>query len=83
MTLERELATYERELPNLLEHRGKYALIQGDDVIGIFDTFADALTVGYDRFKLEPFLAQPIEAEPVDVLTPDFDDDDDEGACHT
>ena len=84
MALERELQTYERELLKLLAHEGKYALIHGDDVIGIFDTFAEALTVGYGRFGLDSFMAQPIEAEPVDVLTPDFDDSHDAGGpCRT
>lgn len=85
MALERELQTYERELPNLRAHEGRYALIHGDNVVGIFDTFTDALTAGYDRFGLEPFMAQPIETEPADVLTPDFNDDrdDDDTPCRT
>src|SRR5262245_10578612 len=60
-----EWATYRRELPRLLESggAGRFALIQGDTILGIYDTFDAALDVGYDRFGLDtPFMAQPIDA---------------------
>jgi hypothetical protein len=60
--LERELATYSAKLPELLINSGRYALIHADDVVGIFDTYADALKAGYERFRLEPFLVKQINA---------------------
>jgi hypothetical protein len=37
MALEKELATYRRELPKMLEeHAGDYVLIHGDEVIGFW-----------------------------------------------
>ena len=63
MALEREMETYRRELPKLREHAGKFVLIHGDEVAGIWDTFADAVQVGDDRFGLEPFMVHEIVSE--------------------
>jgi hypothetical protein len=74
MALEKELATYQRELPNLLPHEGKFVLIHGEAVEGIWDTYEDALKDGYTKFKLEPFLVKRIEAiEHVQFFTRDID----------
>ncbi len=60
--LELELRTYERLLPELLGDQGKFALIKGDSLIAKFDSYSDALSAGYERFKLEPFLVKQIAA---------------------
>lgn len=66
MVLEREVATYREKLPELLQHEGKYVLIHGSSVIGVFATYADALNQGYHRFGLEPFMVRQVHAtEPV------------------
>jgi hypothetical protein len=59
-----EIATYRRELPRLLAegHEGRFVLIKGDQVFGVWDTFDDATQAGHDRFGLGPFLAQPIDS---------------------
>lgn len=78
MQLETEQETYARELPTLLASAGKFVLIQGDSVAGIYDTYADALKVGYERFGLSPFFVKQIEmAQNVHCFTRDLD------ACHT
>ena len=59
-----EIITYRRELPRLLADRqeGRYALIQGNQVISLWDTFADAYQAGCERFGLGvPFIAQPVD----------------------
>lgn len=61
MALDTELATYERELPSLLASEGKFVLIQGDQVIGVYDTYRDAVQSGYDRCGLTPFLVKRIQ----------------------
>jgi hypothetical protein len=61
MALEKELATYERKLPELLPEEGKFVLIHGDDVAGTWDTYEDALKSGYEKFRLEPFLIKRIQ----------------------
>ena len=60
--LETELATYDKELPRLLENEGKYVIIKGDKVIEIMESYADALKIGYERFGLEPFMVKRIAA---------------------
>jgi hypothetical protein len=62
MALEKELDTYKRKLPELTADEGKFALIHGDEVIGLFGTYEDALTAGYQKYGLEPFLVKQIQA---------------------
>jgi hypothetical protein len=52
-TLERELATYRRELDTLKTQSGKYVLISGDDVLGTWVAYEDALQEGYRMCGLE------------------------------
>jgi hypothetical protein len=58
--LQVEIETYNAKLPELLGSIGKFVLIKGTQVEGIYDTYADALKIGYERFKLEPFLVKQI-----------------------
>ena len=63
IALERELETFQKELPVLLqnaENRGKYVLVHGDKVDSIWETADEALDAGYDRFELKPFLVKEI-----------------------
>jgi hypothetical protein len=46
----------------LLGDEGKFVLIKGDDVVGVWETYADALKEGYQKFQLEPFMVKRIEA---------------------
>lgn len=64
----RDFETYRRELPNLLQqgHAGRYAVIKGDQVLGIWDTIDDALQAADDRFGAEPvatFKINPLDIE--------------------
>jgi hypothetical protein len=58
--LQQELATYESKLPELRRDGGKFVLIKQDGVEGIYETYADALNAGYERFKLDQFLVKQI-----------------------
>jgi hypothetical protein len=60
MALERELETYRRELPRLLQHEGKFALVHGNDMADVYDTEEEAVEAGDDCFGLEPFLVKRI-----------------------
>ena len=60
MGLEKELETYKNKLGELKENEGKFALIHGEDVIDVFNTYEDALKQGYQKFGLEPFLVKQI-----------------------
>lgn len=61
MPLEKELETYKAKLPELKEHQGKYVLIHGDEVVGTYTSYEDAIKEGYTRFKLDPFLVKQIQ----------------------
>ena len=50
--LEAEVATYASKLAELSAQSGKFVLIKGETVIGVYDTYADALKIGYERFGL-------------------------------
>lgn len=67
VALERELETFQRVLPLLLvKEEGKFALIVGDALAGIYELREDALLAGYQKAKLGPFLVQRISgAEPI------------------
>lgn len=74
MSLERELATYQRLLhADLAAEDGRYALIAGDELLGVFDSYNDALTAGYKAQGLTPFLVKKVAAvETVAFFTRDF-----------
>jgi len=60
MALERELATFQEKLPELAKDEGKFALVKGSEVVGVFTSSEDALKMGYERFGLEPFMVKQI-----------------------
>jgi hypothetical protein len=61
MVLEKEIKTYADKLPELLAHQGKFVVINDGEVAGFFDTYADAVQAGYDRFQLKPFLVKQVQ----------------------
>ena len=68
-----EVATYNKKLPELLGEIGKFILIKGEEVIGTFDTYNDAVKAGYERFKLEPFFVKQIApAEQIQFFSRDL-----------
>ena len=73
MALETELAAYQRELPNLLSQQGRFAVFFGERFLGAYDTYHDALQVGYDAAELQPFMVKKIERfEQVHTFTRDL-----------
>ena len=57
-----ELETYERQKQQLVaESEGKFVLIHGSEVAGVWDTYNDALKAGFEKFQLNPFLVKQIE----------------------
>lgn len=69
MALDTEMATYRRLKPELLADpvkAGKYVLIKGDELLGIYPSREEALEQGYERYLFEAFLVkQLVEVEPV------------------
>ncbi|MBH1970838.1 hypothetical protein FK216_06010 [Moraxellaceae bacterium AER2_44_116] len=71
--LDTEIATFNEHLPTLISHLGKFVVIKGEKIEGIYDTYSDALKFGYQKFKLEPFLVKKISpSEQVLFFTRDF-----------
>jgi hypothetical protein len=71
--LEQEIGTYNRLLPSLLPHVGKFALIKGDHLVDTFDSYHDAVKRGYGEFQLSPFMVKQIApAEQVAYFTRDL-----------
>lgn len=62
MSLEKEQTTYARELAGLLPQLGKFVLIQGDTVVGVFADYEAALEAGYNKYGLDPFMVKKIQA---------------------
>ena len=50
MSLEKELETYRRNLPEWTEYYGKYVIIKEEIVHGFYSSYDDALTEGYKQF---------------------------------
>lgn len=61
--LDTELKTFQKLLPTLLEEQGRFALICGEELKGVFSAYEDALKSGYDQCGLQPFLVKKISAE--------------------
>jgi len=62
MALEKEIATYNRELAKLTDQEGKFVVIQGDVIIGVYVSYEDALKVAYEKCGLKPFLVKKIQS---------------------
>jgi hypothetical protein len=63
--LGREWNTYRRQVGRLLSEgrAGRFVLIKGEEILGIWDTHDEAATVGYQRFPGQPFFVHAIRAE--------------------
>ena len=58
--LVKEIETYKTHLAEWADREGKFVLIGGAEVCGFFDTYEEALTAGYGRFGLVPFLVKKV-----------------------
>lgn len=71
--LQIEIDTFESIKETLLADEGKFAVISGRELIGVFASYEDALKTGYDRAKLAPFLVKKIAAiDPINFFTRDI-----------
>ncbi len=62
-TLAEEWETYRREVGRLLAegNEGRYILIKGREIIGLWDREEDALATGYQRYLLQSFLVHQVQ----------------------
>jgi hypothetical protein len=71
--LAQEWNCYRREVAKLLAegHKGRFVLIKGDDLIGIWDTEEEAEAVAHQHYFKQPCLIHPIRSrEPLVRLSP-------------
>lgn len=67
-SLQREWNTYRREAERLLAegHTGRHALIKGEAIVGLWESDAEAMRAGYEKFLGQAFLVHQVqEREPV------------------
>lgn len=70
MALEVELRTYQAARDELFRDQGKYVLIQGSRILGVYVAYEDALKAGYEKAGKDDFLVKKIEAsETVHTIT--------------
>lgn len=62
MALEKEIETYNRELAKLTDQEGKFVVIQGETIVGVYVSYEDALKVAYEKCGLKPFLVKKIQS---------------------
>jgi len=59
--LEAELDTFQRNRERLLAMgEGKYVLIHGGEIVGVYESKMDAISQGYQKFGNIPFLVKQI-----------------------
>lgn len=66
MAFEKELEAYRKALPDWVEEEGRWTLILGDEIAGVFPGFAEAIDAGYEKYGLAHFMVKQIhQVEPV------------------
>jgi len=79
MALEQELETYQKHRDKLLADEGRFVVIYKDLILGVYTSYEDALKIGYEKCKLNPFLVKKIQViEPINFITRNL-----KLACHT
>jgi hypothetical protein len=60
--LKTELETYEKHKNELVgSNVGKFVVIHGNDILGVLDTYEDAVKAGYEKCGLtNPFLVKQV-----------------------
>lgn len=58
--LEKEIETYNANLSSWEQHEGQFVLIHGSTLVGFYGAYEQALSVGYERFGIEPFLVKQV-----------------------
>jgi hypothetical protein len=61
--LHQEIETYRAAKQSLAGKAGKFVLIHESQVIGDYETYRAALSDGYSRFGIKPFLVHKIEPD--------------------
>jgi hypothetical protein len=62
--LKQEMETYEAHKDEMLQSSpGKYVLIKGSEIVGLYEREEDAFKEAYKRFRLDAFMVQRVQKE--------------------
>ena len=71
MALEKELQFFaENKTQWAKTHLGKFVLVRGSELIGVYDNAETAIAEGAKRFGAESFLVRPVDLEEKDIYIP-------------
>ena len=71
MALERELATFQAHFTEWLQlHPGKFALVVGEELIGVFDNANQAYEAGIQQFGNIPMLIRQLRPDDETTFLP-------------
>lgn len=71
MPLERELATFKGHFDEWLQtHPGKFVLVVGEELVGVFDTPKQAYEAGIQRFGNIPMLIRQVRPDDETTFLP-------------
>lgn len=71
MVLERELEFYRSQKQALLQtHKGQFALIKGEKLLGAYTTFEEAFNAGVAAVGTEPFLIKEVTEQDEIIQNP-------------
>jgi len=74
ITLQSELDFFENHRLELVDRAsGKYALVKGSELVGVFETETEAIRAGYQRFANDGFLVKQIVEADVPLKFTSFD----------
>jgi len=69
--LDTERDTYAKHAVEWNElHPGKFAVVKGDSLAGVFDTMDEALAAGARNYGLQPFLVRQLGQPPEHISIP-------------
>ena len=69
--LEQERQFYKENFADWLSrYSGKFVVVKGRELIGVFDIIEDALAEGARRFGLEPFLVRRVQEQADQINIP-------------
>ncbi len=69
-----EWETYRREVGRLLSEglEGKFALIKGEQIVGVYETWDSARQAGLEEYLLQPHMVHPILSQEPVLRGPSF-----------
>ena len=65
--VDRNFEAFQRELPKILDHQGKHALMRSGKIINYYDTIGDAVSTGKAIYSDNVFSVQLVTTQPIDL----------------